>query len=333
MDVVVWLQESASWLTPGMLAVTHLGDEEFYLLAFPLLYWCANPRLGVRLGVILLLSSGINATLKLVTATPRPYWVDGEVVAGATEPTFGAPSGHAQNGVAFWGLLAHGAGRRWAWPLAGLLVVVLGVSRVHLGAHFPLDVVAGWAVGVVLLVAYLRLERPVTVWLAGLRPLAQCGVAVAGGAGLVAAGAVVLAARGAFEVPAAWVQGAAAAGQGELAPLVLGGVATPAGALTGLGLGLVVLRTCGGFAVAAAPWRVLARYPIGLAGVLALWTGLDALFPDGHDAFAVAARFVHYAAVGVWISGVAPLVFVRMRLAMPASLGGDIPEEQRPGSR
>lgn len=318
MDLVLGLQESAGWLTPAMRAVSHLGDQEFYLLAFPLLYWCVSPRLGLRMGVLLLVSGGLNGALKLAAATPRPYWLDGAVVPGALEASFGVPSGHAQNGVAFWGLLAHRAGRAWAWAAAGLLVLALGVSRVHLGVHFTLDVVVGWAAGALLLVAFLALERPVTAWLGRLGVAARLGVSLAAGLVLLVAGTAALLAREAFVVPAAWVEAALAAGHAELAPLSVSGVATPAGALAGLGIGLVALQAGGGFAVAAPGWRVAARYPLGVAGVVLLWLGLRALLPAGDDAVAVAARFLRYAAIGAWISGVAPLLFVRLRLAAAA---------------
>lgn len=320
MELVLWLQENLDWLTPVMRAITHLGDEEFYLLAFPLLYWCLSPRLGARLGVILLLSSGLNAALKLATITPRPYWTDGSIVPGAFEDSFGVPSGHAQNGVAFWGLLAHHIRRRWAWALAVGLVLALGFSRLHLGVHFPVDVVTGWALGLVLLLLFVRLEQPVTAWLGRLGALAQVGVAVAVGGLLMSLGLLALATQAGYVLPPEWLEGAAAAGQADLDPRVLAGVATPAGALTGLGIGLVLLRAGGGFAVAATWWKVAARYPVGIAGVLVLWMGLGAVFPSGELAVAVAARLVRYAAIGAWISGLAPLLFVRLRLASPAPI-------------
>lgn len=47
------------------MAFTWLGDEEFYLLALPLLYGAVSRRLGIRMGVMLLLTAGSNGVLKL----------------------------------------------------------------------------------------------------------------------------------------------------------------------------------------------------------------------------------------------------------------------------
>ena len=72
----------------------------------PALYWCIDARLGLRVGMILLLSNGLNAVLKLAFHTPRPYWVDARVTGFAAESSFGLPSGHAQSAASVWGLLA-----------------------------------------------------------------------------------------------------------------------------------------------------------------------------------------------------------------------------------
>ena len=62
-------------------------------------------------------------------------------------PSF--PSGHVIIACAIAWLVAPYVGVRWRWALGGVCVAV-GLSRVYLGAHNPLDVVAGAACGVVI---------------------------------------------------------------------------------------------------------------------------------------------------------------------------------------
>jgi membrane-associated phospholipid phosphatase len=74
------------------------------------------------------------------------------------------PSGHATMSVVVWGLFActlAGSGplRHRRTPIvlaAAALAVVVGVSRVYLGVHWPTDVVAGWLAGAVALRLTLR---------------------------------------------------------------------------------------------------------------------------------------------------------------------------------
>jgi len=73
------------------------------------------------------------------------------------QPYTGAafPSGHATQSAAFYAMLAVvlGAGlssRRRAilWSAAALVVVIVGASRIYLGAHWLTDVLGGYALGV-----------------------------------------------------------------------------------------------------------------------------------------------------------------------------------------
>jgi membrane-associated phospholipid phosphatase len=249
-DFIVWIQANLPWLVPVAHAFTLLGDEDFYVVVFPLLYWSVSPRVGVRLGVMLLLSAGLNSALKLATVTPRPFWVSDAVEPHVIETSFGVPSGHAQNAVAVWGTLAHSIGRSWAWACAAALAVLVGTSRWAVGVHAVEDTIAGWAVGALLLTGFIWAEPRVRGWLAQrsfaewiaasfLAPLVLVVVAV---------GARV--ARIGWELPEVWAANFAAAAPGEdpLDPLTVAGVFTPAGALGGLGVGLAVLvRTVGGF--------------------------------------------------------------------------------------
>ena len=315
LELVRWLQDRLGWLTPVMRLATFLGDADFYLLVFPLLYWSVSRRLGLRLGVMLLLSAGLNGVLKLSSASPRPLFLD-PAVGLVHETTFGIPSGHAQNAVAVWGTLAAEVRRRWAWIVAIVLMLLLGVSRIHLGAHFPVDTVTGWAVGAVLLLAYLRWREPVARWAARAPAGRVLAVVFSVSLALIAAGALVRTSFTRWSMPSAWV-GAGEAGI-EGGATGLSTVVTPSAALFGLAVGVLLVHHRGGFDTGGPVWQRVLRYPVGLVGVVLLWQGLGAVFPGGETAVALAARYVRYGLVGAWMTGGAPLLFRALDLAPAA---------------
>jgi hypothetical protein len=60
------------------------------------------------------------------------------------------------------------------------------------------------------------------------------------------------------------------------------------------------------------------RYVLGVIGVLVIWRGLDVIFPDGENLVALVFRYLRYGLVGLWVSALGPLVFLRLNLAEPA---------------
>ncbi|HEX7063477.1 MAG TPA: phosphatase PAP2 family protein [Bacillales bacterium] len=98
--------------------------------------------IGVRL---------LNWLLKSVFARPRP---DLEHLIQVSYYSF--PSGHAMNSTAFFGFLAflfhHRLKRKGnqtapVWIIACLLILLIGLSRVYLGVHYPMDVLGGFLAG------------------------------------------------------------------------------------------------------------------------------------------------------------------------------------------
>ncbi|QSB16741.1 phosphatase PAP2 family protein [Natronosporangium hydrolyticum] len=304
---IEYLQQQYGWLTPVMSTVTFFGDEEAYLLLLPIIYWVVNRRIGIRLGVMLLLTAGVNSLLKLGFATPRPAYLDPGLEL-AREHSFGLPSGHAQNAAAIWGVLA--ASLR-GWPVRiGLvaLIVAIGWSRIHLGAHFLEDIFTGWLVGLLLVVLYLWLAPRGARWVRRLSTGEQIAGAVAASLLLIAP-AVLLSSR-LINVSFPWPGVIDAA---ELAGA--SGVVTAAATLAGFGIGLALLHARGGFDHRGPIGRRLLRLVVGLVGVVAIWQGLGVLFPGGEEPLALVLRYVRYALVGLWVGGVAPLLFRRLGLA------------------
>lgn len=315
------IQQWGDWLIGPMKFFTFLGREEFYLLIMPALYWCLDTQLGFRLGLILLTSGSLNSLLKLTFHLPRPYWIDTRVLARSIESSFGMPSGHAQNAVSVWGLLAEAAGQWWAWLLAVLLILLISLSRIYLGVHFPTDVVYGWLIGAIVLWGFLRAERWVGERLKNRSARLKIGLAFGASLLFILLGYLALWATRDWQLPASWVQNALQADpEGEtIHPQSLSGLITSAAALFGLAAGWVLLSQKEAFDPAGAPWQRIVRYLVGLVGVILIWAGLDAVFPEGTNLSAYSLRYVRYALVGLWISGGGPALFVKLGLASPQS--------------
>ncbi|GGX65841.1 glycerophosphodiester phosphodiesterase family protein [Saccharospirillum salsuginis] len=303
------LQEDQGWLTPLMQAVTFLGDEEFYLIAFPILYWTFSRHLGIRIGLMLLLTAGLNSVLKLVLATPRPLFLKPELGL-VHESSFGVPSGHSQNAAAIWGTTAVLLRRWWlALPLVGLIGLI-GWSRIHLGAHFLEDILSGWAIGALLVLGFVLLSPRIEAWWSRQSPAQRILTTVTVSWALIAAAALLV----------GRLQGWSPLWPGLPDPeivVALSHTVSPAGTLAGLGVGLVLLQSVGGFTTAGSWTHRLARLGIGFAGVLAFWLGLGAVFPGGEAPLDLTLRYLRYALVGAWVVGIAPILFVRLGLSQP----------------
>ena len=103
-------------------------------------------REGLFAGIALIGSALLNLGAKQLFARERPsLW---ESIA--PESTFSFPSGHAMGSITLALVLVLLAWHtRWRWwvalPMAAFTLMV-GLSRVYLGVHYPSDILAGWAV-------------------------------------------------------------------------------------------------------------------------------------------------------------------------------------------
>jgi len=317
LEVVVnlWLQSLGAWLIVLARGFTFLGSEDFFFLIMPALYWCLDAGLGVRVALILTLSNGLNAVLKLAFHAPRPYWVDPQVRAFASEPSFGMPSGHAQNAVAVWGWLAGLVKKKSILILSVAVIGLIGLSRLALGVHYFSDVLGGWLVGGVLLWVFQKVDSPVSDWISRLSFGRLMGVCVGGTVLLMG---LILSAHGMlkdWQVPFSWASRAVLAGAEMPAPRSLEGVFTLGGTFLGFTCGAGwVFRRMGGFHPHQNWERRVLGYFLGVTGVVIFWYGLGLVFPRQADILSYGLRFLRYTLVGGWVSAGTPWFLKRLRL-------------------
>jgi len=146
-----------------MVAASYIGSpaSAVFILLFLIgtAYLHKNMRLLAGEAALLALLP-LAAIIKIFTHRIRPETM---YVEHMRFKTYSFPSGHAYASFLVFGFLAFLCIRHvadpWRWLFASLLVgmiLLVGVSRVYLGAHFPSDVIGGWLLGGLVLFLVLK---------------------------------------------------------------------------------------------------------------------------------------------------------------------------------
>ena len=312
---IIAIQSLGGWLEIPMKVFSFLGTQDFFFLVLPLLYWSVDSRLGLRVAFILVASVSINYYVKLWFAGPRPYWVSGDVKALSSELTFGIPSGHAQNAVGVWGMIASRSQHRLRWIAAATLAFLIGFSRLYLGMHFVHDVLAGWLIGVVLLWAILRYWDVSAAWLKSKTLATQASLAFVLSLIMIGLGYASVARFDGYVFPEMFRANALRSSDVLPDPVSVENIFTSAGTFFGLAVGAMWILSRGGYQADGPTGKRALRFVIGLIGVLILWRGLGAVLPGGEQLIPLILRYVRYLLVGFWVTAGAPWLFFRIKLA------------------
>lgn len=248
---------------------------------------------------------------------PRPYWYSTDVIGYASETSFGVPSGHAQIAFGVWGMLATSIRNWWGWLIAIIVILLIGISRLYLGVHFPHDVILGWLMGALLLWLVLRFWKPVTAWPKKMSLGQQILASFLSSLVLILFSLIpfLWLKITNWQPPQAWAEYAKEAVSMSVA-------FTTAGTLFGLLAGLAWFNHQGGFDANGPLWKRILRYVLGLVGVLVFYLGMKVLFglivTDAEAVLPYILRYIRYVLVGAWISAGAPWIFVKLKLAKKA---------------
>lgn len=129
-----------------MLSITNIATLYIGVpIVLALAYFSKNRKLLADLFVALLIGIALTLLLKMLIARPRPedimnvgFW------ASATFSSF--PSDHASTAFVMFGIIGHHLKKYKLWFY--LLAILVAISRIYLGVHFPTDVLAGAFLGI-----------------------------------------------------------------------------------------------------------------------------------------------------------------------------------------
>lgn len=133
--------------------LTRLGSTLSIFTIGVLLYLCQRKREGILILASLVIGTFVTLPMKLAIARPRPFVAIPNTILFDREAGSSFPSGHSMRAFAF-AFMASKLRPKFTVPLY-LFAVLIAFSRVYVGQHYPLDVLAGTLTGV--FVGYLTI--------------------------------------------------------------------------------------------------------------------------------------------------------------------------------
>ena len=141
-----------------------LGEAVVISAIVLVVFWLAPRRVGEQALVTVITSFGLNSFMKHVVARPRPY-ISGVVskldppLGGALDEYASFPSGHTQMTTGFFGAVASRSKRVLVWVSCALTVLLIALSRLYFGVHYPSDVLMGFLCGALIALLWALVYR------------------------------------------------------------------------------------------------------------------------------------------------------------------------------
>ena len=152
-QVLVWIAQNIrnGLLDPIMKIYTQMGNTGLLFIVLGLAMLLFRPTRKAGFSALCAMLIGlvvVNFTIKPLIARERPWLViEGFVNLVEEHDPNSFPSGHTNAAFAFALALCMAAPKRWMKVTAVCMAVVMGLSRLYVGVHFPSDVLAGAVIG------------------------------------------------------------------------------------------------------------------------------------------------------------------------------------------
>ncbi len=131
--------------------ISFLGEEYIYILILGTIYYAYDKKLGEFLAFTLFFTGILNSIIKVIVAAKRPFEKYPSRITNLRPETstgMSFPSGHTQNFTAFLFAEAFWSKKKNIFIVAGILCILMALSRMYLGVHFLEDVLVSLVLGV-----------------------------------------------------------------------------------------------------------------------------------------------------------------------------------------
>ena len=173
-DLMTWLQSiMPAWMTSVFYYISMFGEELILVGILGFLYWSYRKEFGKYVGTQIMTANVLFPLVKNIALRKRPYMVHSEIkclkavdskadIMDISAQGYSFPSGHSLNSTVVYGAIARYTKSKILAVIAFVLPLLVGISRFALGVHYPTDVLAGWAAGVLIifLVPWLLKKLP-----------------------------------------------------------------------------------------------------------------------------------------------------------------------------
>lgn len=186
---MVFLQ---SFVTPVLQkifeVITFFGDEYAMILIIGFLFWGYKKELGKKIGTYAITALVTTVAINNIVMRRRPYFDHSDIKclkprASDADPYdipaqgYSFPSGHATNSVSTYTVLGLNTKKTVLKVIFFIIPLLIGLSRLVLGVHYPTDILAGWFICALIIFIISRIKNQYIVYsLLALIGIAGCFV-------------------------------------------------------------------------------------------------------------------------------------------------------------